>query len=272
LLDQKMLIRNAWHVLAALVCALIVRASATGSAADFELVVGLPHSNFAALDAAVWAVSTPSSPRYLSFLQTSEVAALIGASADAIETTRSWLVDKLGARSVRVSPLRDSLVARFSGAQHAARSASALWSPRGLPLQSTHPLRFDFVMRRDALSAERPLIKQRRLTRRSNARLRDAAIGDIKAAYQMPADLQSTNAVGETLSCSDGFGSSSSAASRIKSYAATSGRRPLASVVDALIAAVRAPPPPPSLGARNESVSDLPRASAASADRNMGAK
>ena len=188
-----MLVRNAWHMLAALVCALMVRASATGTidAADFELVVGLPHSNFAALDAAVWAVSTPSSPRYLSFLQTSEVAALIGASSEAIETTRSWLVDKLGARSVRVSPLRDSLVARFSGAH--ARPA-ALWSPRGLPLQSTHPLRFDFVMRRDAPSAERPLIQQRRLTRRSNARLRDAAIGEIKAAYQLPADLQSTNA------------------------------------------------------------------------------
>ena len=66
----------------------------------------------------------------------------LGRSDDeVIARTNEWLYS-IGADSVHVSPLADSITARF------ANDVRRAW--RHLPSSASHPLAFDFVIRRDA--------------------------------------------------------------------------------------------------------------------------
>ena len=78
----------------------------------------------------------------MSIMMTSLV--VLGRSdADVIDRTNQWL-HSIGADTVHVSPLADSITARF---RH-----DALRNWQNLPPPASHPLDFDFVIRRDAQS------------------------------------------------------------------------------------------------------------------------
>ena len=159
----------------------------TRCSAEFELVVGLAHTNSAGLEDAFWAVSTPSSPNYLKHLSLGDVSALVGADAEDLDSTIDWL-RKLGASSVQVSGLRDAVTAQFA--------TQTAWSG-SVPSKKTWPQAATFVLRRDPKSQTSP----ERIHQASGRAARSQAFAEsgsytvpnIKKAYGIPLSLAAKN-------------------------------------------------------------------------------
>lgn len=161
-------------------------AAAAGlQAGEHELVAHMRLHNLSDFDRIFWDIATPGHPKYLQFLSADEVSVLIGASDDEIETARTWLLVS-GAKSVRVSPLRDQVTAVFEGD---ASSTSHLLSSS---LALGRPASVDFLLRREpgAGVAQAPRGKKALESETPNG----YSIASIKEAYGMPADLQASNA------------------------------------------------------------------------------
>mmetsp|Transcript_44113 Transcript_44113/g.86261 ORF Transcript_44113/g.86261 Transcript_44113/m.86261 type:complete len:565 (-) Transcript_44113:202-1896(-) len=187
----------------------------SAQAERFEVVVGLPHRDSAGLEQAFWEISDPSSPRYLQFLSIEETAALIGAPDSAVKTATEWL-QQLGAEpgSVRLSNLRDTLTAAFDDNNHAGQVGGDLWSSAGLPLQASHPLPFDFVIRRDNTP---PTHLHNLRKQSSHAQGLGYDVENQKKAYGIPVSLSATNPNGLQMVWGPGtFGYSLSQLKRFK--------------------------------------------------------
>ena len=162
---------------------LLAGAAVAARAAPFDVVVGLPLRNLQAMDALFWRVADPQDSEYLRHRSVGQLAKLISPRPGDREAAEEWL-RSLGAKEVSISPLGDTLTARF----HAEpESKHPSWSAQGLPLKAAHAHPLDFVYRRDAGVDPGPI----------GARpLRDGSSYDIaaqKKAYGMPVDLQATN-------------------------------------------------------------------------------
>ena len=131
------------HLFAAATFLCLALSVSTGASVPFEVVFGLPHSHPKALEQAFWEISTPGSDKYLKHLSVREVEKLVGASTDDIEKTTAWLLTTFQPDRIQISPLNDSVTATFSAQK------GSLWTKHGLPRKHTHPLPFDFVLRRD---------------------------------------------------------------------------------------------------------------------------
>jgi len=159
----------------------------------FSVVVGLPHQNIIALEDSFWGIATPSHAQYLQHLSLAQLANIVGASNDTIQNTTRWLVAlHCIPASIRVSALRDTITASFPVG---IVLSSALWH-RGLPLTSSHPAKFDFILRRNAGSSISKSTNSSFADARSfrmGAGVTGASIDTIKKAYGIPNDLMSSN-------------------------------------------------------------------------------
>jgi len=156
----------------------------------FELVVGLPLRNTDELEKKFWLISDPQSAEYLQHQSLPELADLVGASQKDVSLVSQWLLN-IGATGVRVSNLRDTVTASFPVATTSTNTSQ--WTMKGLPHQATHPLPFDFVLRRDPL----PKTTNASIRKKGPGRtLVGYSIGDQKKAYGIPVDLTATNPAG----------------------------------------------------------------------------
>jgi len=170
-----------------------------GSAvADFHLDVHLKHANLDALETQFWDIATPGNHAYLQFLSLGDLASLIGADESSIKQVSDWLM-KSGATGTTTSNLRDTVTAHF------ADSSLLTLTANGLPHSKTHPEAVAGIVRRDPVNDESAGIDHAAhliddvdysmhiLDIADTAAAPDYSISNIKAAYQMPADLQATN-------------------------------------------------------------------------------
>ncbi len=144
------MMRSSSSLCFALVCLLCMCLVTPAVAFQFELVVGLPHTNPDLLHARFVQISDPLDERYLQHMSVAQIADIVGASSADLDITTAWLRDTMGARpdSVRVNALRDTVTATFDSDP----TGHPLWTARGLPHAAGHPLPFDFVLRRDSVS------------------------------------------------------------------------------------------------------------------------
>ena len=177
----------------------VTAAVPAATSAPFELVLGLRLRRLEHLERQFWRIADPSDPLYLRHLSREEVADLIAPPVQDVDAAAGWLRE-MGAHSVAVSPLSDTVTGAFASDDSVARSHRHLWSaPRGssaqrLPARSNHTRPLDFIMRRDhATSRAAETGRASRLGRASSGGTA-YDIAKQKAAYKMPADLTVTNA------------------------------------------------------------------------------
>ncbi|GMH58693.1 hypothetical protein TL16_g02665 [Triparma laevis f. inornata] len=145
-----------------------------------------------ALESTFWEIADPKSPRYLNHLSLPEVAELIGASSEDIDSAAAFFAEA-GGYDITVSNLRDAVTASFDGKPDVELTA------KGLPRKSTHPSAVEFLVRHDDLPASTTTTT----TTSSPSPLKIAAssddsspsytISNIKEAYGIPTDYQATH-------------------------------------------------------------------------------
>jgi tripeptidyl-peptidase-1 len=173
----------------------------------FTLVAGLRHRNSETLESAFWAISTPSHKDYLQHLSLSEIAGMVGSSAEDIAAVKRWFLDDCGATSVSVSALRDTVTAHFDridrisgthGSTSGTTAAAVMWKSQtaALPLSRPTSVPLDFLMRKDPLdkSSVTEAVTTKSTRAVDHAKLFGSyTIAAQKSAYGIPADLQATN-------------------------------------------------------------------------------
>jgi hypothetical protein len=165
-------------------------ARATTRSSSFELTLHLySAATPETLDELFWKVATPGTHHYLNFATSPEELAEIGFGAPtaAVTAATAWL-HGLNGTDVRVSAMKDYVTATFSVAAQ-LHAAQGLWSDRGLP-RGNPPSGVQLVTRRDeGLQPGAPAAAEKRAYR-SRA---SYTVGNIKAAYGVPADRATTN-------------------------------------------------------------------------------
>ena len=152
--------------------------------AAYELVIGLPHRDPAALEDLFWRVSDPQSPEYLRHRSVADLAQLVGAPQTDIDAATQWL-RSLGAADVHVSALRDTVTADIDP----SASAALDWGDEAPPL-SACPVKADFVLLRGGAAA---LAQQQQLQQPAVKGLFGPSVSAQKRAYGIPTDLQSSH-------------------------------------------------------------------------------
>ena len=159
---------------------------------SFDIAIHLQHRNGAALEDAFWAIATPGTDSYLDFMSVEQIATMVGAE-DAVLSSVDEHLEALGARSVRVSSLRDVVTGTFDDAADTstwARSASG----RAIPRAPAHLRDAIHTIVRNDKAVQQRRSRQRR-SRQLNASAPDAlyTIANTKKAYGIPVDLAASN-------------------------------------------------------------------------------
>lgn len=115
-----------------------------------ELVAHLKLRNLQSFERTFWAIANPDHESYLQFLSRDDVATAIGAAEEDLRAAQDWLVN-LGAEpsSLRISALKDTVTATFASHESEQGLRTSLQA-----LSSQKPAAVDFVLRRDAATAE----------------------------------------------------------------------------------------------------------------------
>jgi len=159
-----------------------------GAAQRFELVVGLPHQNVELLDEMFWNISTPGNAAYLRFMNTEDLASIIGAPEGQLLAARHWL-EGLGAESISISPLQDTITAEFQSDTIRGRMLN-----NGLPADKP-PIEHDFLLRRAPRNETALKTPEKSHIKQDGYHVGALySIGNIKKAYGIPVDRTSTNA------------------------------------------------------------------------------
>jgi len=154
-------------------------ASCALASSGTEIVVGLKLQRLDKLEAAFWEISNPRSPRYLSFMNLTTLADLIGPSPAAVNQAKAWLLTR-GAdpESIRVSAMGDRVTATVPKRLEVAAATE-------------YDELFDFVLHRNANKNSSSLISSsRKALRSASGRY---SIKAQKQAYGIPEDLQASN-------------------------------------------------------------------------------
>ena len=164
------------------------------AAAPFDLTAHIEaRQSQTVLEELYWRVATPHDLEYAQFRSPDDLAQLVGGTDEAVAEASAWLLG-LNGKNIRVSGLRDTITATFSGAEPALFSKE--WSENGLPAREGQPSGVAFVIRRDVKPASigpttlPPRFRTNALASRSRGAY---SVSNQKTAYKIPADTAATN-------------------------------------------------------------------------------
>eukprot|EP00041_Stephanoeca_diplocostata_P039946 m.1638211 g.1638211 ORF g.1638211 m.1638211 type:complete len:561 (-) comp27282_c0_seq1:102-1784(-) len=152
-----------------------------------ELKVMLKLNNLNKLERSFWDIATPGNKNYLQFLSRDDVASMIGAQQQDIDSTITWLSATLGVHhsDISVSPLRDAVVVSIDDGT-------------ATPAHHTLPSTVDFIIRKESHASLPAGTPQGNASGTDQKRFRGVDIGysisDQKKAYGIPLDLEASNA------------------------------------------------------------------------------